>query len=74
MRRVQIGNSKTKFVVKIEKEVLVEAEDEDDALTVFWENWEDDLAMQNSTITTELNDYADVRKATKADIRRLGED
>ena len=57
-----------KFYVKVEKEMVVEAKDEDDALNEFFKKWEEDCGDGNTTEMIELNDSAEVHPATKEEI------
>lgn len=63
-----------KFLVKIEIERIVEAENESEADENFWSNWEDDCALKNSEIIREIAEEIEIRPATKEDLERLGED
>lgn len=63
----------TKFYVKVEKEMVVEAEDKDEAHNAFFRKWEADCGEINTTEMIQLAETAEIHLATKKELDKLGD-
>jgi hypothetical protein len=63
----------SKFYVKVKKEMIVEAPDEEEAHNVFFRKWEEDCGDNNTTEIIELAQSAEIHPATEEELDNLGD-